>query len=204
MEAIGTFEENEEVKASEESPELERSQSETLQQEGSDEKKGANDSGGEDEGDQDRAEKINQILDLSQEQREVYKNLHPQRNTFTYQNGIQISSDFDGGNLLKCQEGSAKSDFNNDKPLKNIADTKREDYFCYDIWICPDGWPYLPEMNLGRAGFFFSVTNLPEARKQFDNEFGCEVEVPRNLRIHVRNFSNQTKMIGFGHKICAL
>jgi len=38
------------------------------------------------------------------EKSEVYRGMFPMRNTFCFENGVQITSDFDGGNLLKCVE----------------------------------------------------------------------------------------------------
>ena len=40
--------------------------------------------------------------------------------------------------------------------------------FDFEMWICPDSWPYLSEMNSGRAGFFFAATGFPESVEKFD------------------------------------
>jgi hypothetical protein len=33
------------------------------------------------------------------------------------------------------------------------------------MWISADSQPYLPEVNSGRSGFFFSITNIPVSEK---------------------------------------
>lgn len=65
--------------------------------------------------------------------------------------------------------------------------------------VCPDSWPYLPESNSGRAGFFFAVTGLPEEQKTIDPVLNCEVAVPRTLTFVFKNMSNQAKLLGYGH-----
>jgi hypothetical protein len=37
-------------------------------------------------------------------EKQILRNMHHQRNTFTFENGIVISSNFDAGNLWKCQQ----------------------------------------------------------------------------------------------------
>ncbi len=56
-------------------------------------------------------------------------------------------------------------------PLEKIFNKvyeKFETYYTFEIWVSPDGWPYLPEMQEGRAGFFFDVTGIPEEVKKID------------------------------------
>ena len=43
-----------------------------------------------------------------------------------------------------------------------------ETYLAFDLWVCPDAWPYMPDTKAGRAGFFFEVTGFPEWKKTFD------------------------------------
>jgi hypothetical protein len=38
----------------------------------------------------------------SLEDMDILRETYPSRNTFKFDNGIQITSDFDSGNLLKC------------------------------------------------------------------------------------------------------
>ena len=67
--------------------------------------------------------------------------LNPQKNTFKFDK-ITISSNFDGGNLAKCQQTSQNS---------------------FDLWISPDAAPFIPEeKNLFRTWFYFSVTGISE------------------------------------------
>lgn len=145
-----------------------------------------------------------EILNFSEQERDLHRQLFPSRNTFTFDQGLTVTSNFDQGNLLKCLKGDPRLGISSDKPLKNIAQLGNEEYYAFECWICPDGWPYLPEMNLGRAGFFFAVTGVPEAQKRFDSVYGCEVEVPRNIRVHLKNMSNQGKLLSYGHKIVTL
>lgn len=124
--------------------------------------------------------------------------MYPSRNLFTFSNGIQISSNYDGGNLLKCFESSASKKWVSEK-IFNKVNEKLETYYTYEMHICPDSWPYLPETSAGRAGFFFDVTGIPEASKKFDEELKCEVFEPRTLRLHFKNMSNQAKLMSYGH-----
>jgi hypothetical protein len=112
-------------------------------------------------------------LSLSEVEKQTLRGLFPSRNTFTFESGIQISSDFDSGNLSKCNEVEASSSWAGDKKSKtfNFVNEDLETYFTYEMWLCPDGWPYLPDATSGRAGFFFDITGLPVAAKKFDEEF---------------------------------
>jgi hypothetical protein len=79
---------------------------------------------------------------------ETFKKLFPSRNTFTFPHGLIITSDLDQGNLAKCVKVASKHN-------------KETDYN-FEAHLSPDSWPYMPELNAGRAGFFFSVTGVPE------------------------------------------
>ena len=125
--------------------------------------------------------------------------MYPSRNLFTFSNGIQISSNFDGGNLLKCVESSATKKWLTEHKIFNKVNEKLETYFTFEMHLCPDSLPYLPETTGGRAGFFFDVTNIPEASKKYDEELKCEVSEARTLRIHLKNMSNQAKLMSYGH-----
>ena len=35
-------------------------------------------------------------------EKETYRQLFPSRNTFIFENGLEVTSDFDSGNLSKC------------------------------------------------------------------------------------------------------
>jgi hypothetical protein len=83
--------------------------------------------------------------------------------------------------------------------IANKVNEKLETYYSYEMHICPDSWPYLPETSTGKAGFFFDVTGLPEPDKKFDEELKCDVFEPRTLRIHLKNLSNQAKLLSYGH-----
>jgi hypothetical protein len=156
-----------------------------------------NDSGGDDENSQEQAERIRQILDMSDLEKQTFRNLYPSRNLFTFQTGIQISSDYDGGNLLKCFEIPSSTKIASEKIANKVSHS--ETYYCFEVHICPDSWPYLPETSTGKAGFFFDVSGVPEATKQFDEELKCEVTEARTLRILIKNLSNQAKLLSYGH-----
>jgi hypothetical protein len=55
-----------------------------------------------------------------------------------------------------------------------------DELFQYDLWISPDGLPYV-EGNKTRAQFLFSITGFPEQ---------SSVEKRRTLRFRVMNMSN--------------
>jgi len=57
----------------------------------------------------------------------------------------------------------------------------------------------MPHVTAGRAGFFFAVTGIEETRKAFDYTLKTEIEMPRTLKFMGKNFSNQAKLLGFGH-----
>lgn len=125
-------------------------------------------------------------------------NLFPSRNTFTFEKGMNITSDFDSGNLLKCTLAYAKEDIPCEK-VHNVVYNKDEIYYSYNMWASPDAWPYMTETNTGRAGFFFAVSGFSPAEQKFDNQFNCDVFTPRTLRFHFKNLSNQIKLLSYGH-----
>lgn len=47
-----------------------------------------------------------QSVEMNEETKTIYRQMQPQRNTFTFtgKGGIIISSDFDSGNLSTCEE----------------------------------------------------------------------------------------------------
>lgn len=65
-----------------------------------------------------------------------------------------------------------------------------DDLYCYDLWVSPDGLPYVEGIKT-RAQFFFSVTGVPEC---------TSVEKRRTLRFRVMNLSTQSKLLSYGHK----
>ena len=90
-------------------------------------------------------------------EKETLRGLYPSRNLFTFESGIQISSDFDSGNLSKCISGAATHSWAGDSKSKifNKINEQDETYHTFEMWLCPDGWPYIPDATSGRAGFFF-------------------------------------------------
>ena len=54
------------------------------------------------------------------------RNVFPSRNTFTFPNGLVVTSQFDAGNLLYCSHGQGP------KYKDNI-------YSRFNMWISPDG-----------------------------------------------------------------
>jgi len=131
----------------------------------------AADSGGEEDGGAGDLAKTFTELEV-----ETFKKIFPSRNIFTFEHGITITSDFDQGNLSKC--------------LNIPTKCENEALYHYEMWLTPDSWPYLPELTAGRAGFFFSMTGIPEARVKFDKALNCEVAVPRVVKFTLRNMSN--------------
>lgn len=107
---------------------------------------------------------------------ETFKKMFPSRNTFTFDHGMIITSDFDQGNMLKC--------------LKVPNKYENECLYSYEMWITPDSWPYLPQLTSGRAGFFFSMTGIPESRQKYDKTLNCEVSEPRTVKFSFKNMSN--------------
>ena len=89
------------------------------------------------------------------------KKVFPSRNQFVFQNGIIIDSNFDSGNLMKCEQ--IESD---------------DSVLVYDAQVCPDGYPYLVfQADDGREpGLFFSVSGLRPTQKR--------------IRFNFRNLSN--------------
>lgn len=81
--------------------------------------------------------------------------MFPSRNTFMFEYGIKITSDFDQGNLQKCV-------------MLPHNPNKLESIWTFDAFIAPDSHPYIPDNNAGRAGFFFGVTGVPEEINVFD------------------------------------
>ena len=57
----------------------------------------------------------------------------------------------------------------------------------------------MPHVTAGRAGFFFSVTGIAASQKIYDPHFKTEVEIPRTLKFTGKNFSNQAKLLSYGH-----
>ena len=111
---------------------------------------------------------------------------------------MNITSDFDAGNLMKCCAGDPKFQMPKE-PIFNKVNTKDEDYFCFDMWISPGAWPYMTDTNTGKAGFFFAVSGFSEAKKSWDDHYQCDVFKPRTLRFHFKNMSNQIKLLSYGH-----
>ena len=118
---------------------------------------------------------------------EEFKQQFPSRNTFVFDKGIRVSSDFDQGNLLECVK------LNNGK-LDCI-----DEIHSFEMKIAPDSWPYVPESNMGRAGFFFSITGLSDPKMVFDQSLQCDVQVQRIVKIYMKNMSNQAKLLSYGH-----
>ena len=56
------------------------------------------------------------------------KNLYPSRNTFLFQNGVKISSDFDSGNLMSCTQIQEERSYISQKMLREIVQ-KTGQYF---------------------------------------------------------------------------
>ena len=69
----------------------------------------------------------------------------------------------------------------------------------FQMYNSPDSWPYMSQTNSGRTGFFFSVTGVAEQKTKIDAEFGGEVLIPRTLKFHIKNMSNQAKLLSYGH-----
>lgn len=65
---------------------------------------------------------------------------YPNQNTFTFPNGIEISSEFDSGNLGKCF----------------IDESKPNSFIC---WLAGDGQPYTATGHF-RTWFYFSVKGV--------------------------------------------
>lgn len=62
--------------------------------------------GGEEDNQEEVNDRIQYLINLSDVEKETMRGLFPSRNLFTFESGIQITSDFDSGNLSKCIQGS--------------------------------------------------------------------------------------------------
>ena len=120
-------------------------------------------------------------------EKETYRQLFPSRNTFIFEDGLEVTSDFDSGNLSKCVMTSS--------PNKQAS----EQVYSFEFWISCDSQPYMPHVTAGRAGFFFSVTGIGASRKVYDPQFKTDIEIPRTLKFTGKNFSNQAKLLSYGH-----
>ena len=63
--------------------------------------------------------------------------------------------------------GDKKASFSSDKSFANVIRDDTE-YFPFELTISPDSWPYRTDLTKNRTGFFFAVTGLEEAKKEFD------------------------------------
>jgi len=119
---------------------------------------------------------IERIMKLPEEEKERLRNTFPSRQTFDFDGGLQITSDFESGNLENCcmmSKGSISNGFE----------------YEFDLWISSDSQPYVPQIESGRAGFFFAIT-------------GCQEDVaqsPKVLSFHIKNFCDKTKLLSLGH-----
>lgn len=111
---------------------------------------------------------------------------------------MNITSDFDAGNLMKCTQGNADEEVPVDKAYNKVYG-KDEVYYSFNMWATPDAWPYMTDTNTGRAGFFFAVSGFSEATKKYDEQFGCDIFIPRTMRFHFKNLSAQNKLLSYGH-----
>ena len=93
-------------------------------------------------------EKALQILNFSDLEKQTFRNMFPSRNLFTFENGMNITSNFDSGNLLKCTKGNAFEEVPGEKYF-NKPNDKDEMFYAFDMWVCPDAWPYMTEVTAG-------------------------------------------------------
>lgn len=84
-------------------------------------------------------------------------------------------------------------------PFASQNEVETEQMFKYEMWTSPDGWPYMTELNSGRAGFFFAVSGFPEEQVKMDHSLNCVLAVPRTLHVCFKNMSNQAKLLSYGH-----
>ena len=104
-------------------------------------------------------------------EKQAMRQLFPSRNTFIFEEGLEVTSDFDSGNLSKCILASA--------PNRQSS----EAIYDFEFWISCDAQPYMPHVTAGRAGFFFSVTGIGSSRKVYDPQYKTEVEIPESRKI---------------------
>lgn len=118
------------------------------------------------------------------------------------ESGLFLTSNFEAGNLLKAVEVEAKNNFASEKVTNHVSIDDK--YYAFELWMAPDSHPYIPSNNAGRAGMFFAVSKVPAAVKSHNKTLNIECFKPRILRFHVRNFSNQAKLLSYGHTPCVL
>lgn len=139
--------------------------------------------------------------------------IFPSRNTFKFKSGIEITSNFDGGNLMYCQdldeeqthysfmpEQAVYRSWTDGEEDQDSADDRRAKCYEYEVRVAPDGYPYMIwEYDDGREpGFFFSVSGIPALKRRKDEESIGNEE--RRLRFHFTHLTHQTKQMSFGHR----
>lgn len=96
--------------------------------------------------DNDMAKMIHSALYMTQAEKEASRAIFPSRQTFILQDGIQVTSEFDSGNMQMCL-------INSNQAIQG--------QYAFDIWVQTDSHPYIPAVNDGRVAFFFAVTGIP-------------------------------------------
>ena len=117
------------------------------------------------------------------------RNVFPSRNTFTFEDGLVVTSQFDAGNLLHCTKGQAIEKLSPGKFKDNV-------YYRFNMWVSPDAWPYKTEGHSVGAGFFFAVSGFSDLEKQYNDPFRSDIKI---VRFHFKNLSNQEKLLSYGH-----
>ena len=101
---------------------------------------------------------------MSHVEKYAMRQLFPSRNTFNFENGLRVTSDFDAGNLQKC--------FMTNKFTTSVIN---ELIYGFELWISSDSHPYMPQVDSGKAGFFFAITGIPEPQTKYDEYIKSEV-----------------------------
>ena len=118
-------------------------------------------------------------------------NVFPSRSTFTFENGLVVTSQFDAGNLLHCTKGEA---------IEKLSPNKFQDNadYRFNMWVSPDAWPYKTEGNSVGAGFFFAISGFHDLEKQHKDPFRSDIS-SKIVRFHFKNLNNQEKLLSYGH-----
>lgn len=122
----------------------------------------------------DMAKMIHKVLNMPEQEKAACRGVHPGRQTFFFEDGIQLTSDFDSGNAQLCM----------------LSSKAGQETYDFDVWLQSDAHPYIPAVNDGRVAFFFAVTGVPPDGQESQK---------RKLKFNLKNVSEPRKRMGSGY-----
>ena len=114
---------------------------------------------------------------MSQSEKQKIRSQFPSRSTYTFKDGLKITSDFESGNLEKCA-------------FRKMPCSQGTKEYGFDVWIASDAHPYLPNVDAGRVGFFFAITGVAETNTASNSI----------MHFYLKNSCEKTKMLSSGHQ----